>query len=152
MFKHLIHTGALCVVITSIILLLSYNLTDYLTIFHLALQRPCQHAAAISSVRKMSNKDGVELTGKASEWLQNQFTSLYQSVPPPPEEEYNMTSLVYSAFGKDAEIIVNHERTTLRKFQEDLEAANFGVAGSTVEWRDLMEVPAQEGEESSGVS
>ncbi|KAF8902406.1 hypothetical protein CPB84DRAFT_1846340 [Gymnopilus junonius] len=91
-----------------------------------------------------SSSDKIDLTGKISKWFQNRFTSLYEAVTPPPEEEYNMTELVYSAFGKDAEIFYNHKKVDLTKFQEELEAGNFGVAGSTIEWKELMEMPLKE--------
>ncbi|KDR80832.1 hypothetical protein GALMADRAFT_135933 [Galerina marginata CBS 339.88] len=105
-----------------------YTAKEYLRLFH---QNRC------------SNMINSEKPGISGRWLQSTVTSLYTPESAPAKEESAFKTLFFSAFSENAEIFVNHEKTTLERFQEELMTANFASSGtrSTIDWKELFEVP-----------
>ncbi|PPQ83721.1 hypothetical protein CVT25_006125 [Psilocybe cyanescens] len=80
----------------------------------------------------------------ASQWLRNRFTSLYEAAPPPEEADFK--ALFLSVFSEDSQVVFNHESMSIDTFQEKLTTANYAVSDASVDWKDLVEIPAHDRE------
>lgn len=81
----------------------------------------------------------------SSQWLQNRFTSLYEAAPPPEEADFK--ALFLSIFSENAQVVYNHETISVDVFQEKLTAANYAAKEASIDWKDLVEIPANDKEQ-----
>ncbi|KAF8957585.1 hypothetical protein BDZ97DRAFT_1845699 [Flammula alnicola] len=82
-----------------------------------------------------------------TQWLQTRLGSLYESVPPVEEADFN--ALFQSAFSDDASIYVNHEQMSQETFLTRLHSYNAAITRATVEWKEVIEATPKEGEQHS---
>lgn len=74
-------------------------------------------------------------------WAQTHIAELYES-----SKESDFHSTFYSTFSSRAKIYTNHSPVTLDAMEETISAKTRAAAQSTVEWKHVIEVPVEEGD------
>ncbi|KAF9554180.1 hypothetical protein CPC08DRAFT_196868 [Agrocybe pediades] len=86
-------------------------------------------------------------SSSATKWLQDRFTSLYESTPSASQEDSDFKALFYSAFSEKARVVRNHKDVGVEDFLNAALGTGTGPLASAcrVEWKDIVELPVEEG-------
>ncbi|PPR02549.1 hypothetical protein CVT26_012017 [Gymnopilus dilepis] len=90
-----------------------------------------------------------EALGATAQWIQNKFTTIYESAS--PDQVSDFKTHLANVFHKDVEIYQNHQPISLGTFQDDLSQANAAHARSSIEWKEVFEVPPPEGDSDTSI-
>lgn len=99
-------------------------------------------ASSVPQYRTMSSQTIPSLTS----WAQTHLAELYES-----PKESDLHSTFSSTFSNKAEIYTNHLPVRLDALEEKISTKKGAATKSTVEWKDIIEVPAEEGDKAHEV-
>ncbi|KAL0062035.1 hypothetical protein AAF712_011113 [Marasmius tenuissimus] len=89
-------------------------------------------------------------TANLTEWAQSNISKIFE-ISTDSSEKDNLQQLFETVFAPNVQILMNHEAISLDEFEGRI-SKTFATANASVEWKDVMEVPAENGTDEKQAS
>lgn len=84
-------------------------------------------------------------------WAQEHLAALYE-LQHTSKEDADLQTPFDSAFAQNAEVSLNHVLVPRENLKEEVSNRRSAAVNATIDWKDLMEVPASEGDKAHEVN
>ncbi|KAK1235124.1 hypothetical protein PQX77_001660 [Marasmius sp. AFHP31] len=88
-------------------------------------------------------------TASLTEWAQSNISKIFELSTDSSEKD-NLQQLFETVFATNVQILMNHETISLDEFKGRI-SKTFATSNASVEWKEVMEVPAENGTDEKQV-